>query len=127
MARICHIVALFCLLIGSIASAHAAVPTSLAVLEFAQVESHEATSCQKLTAPSPLHKQCNGTGWQVSPAARSGPGKGDAVAVVPTGRSLFDAYTTPLVRREVLPDQHSAKRRRAHFWQIYAMSGRLRN
>jgi hypothetical protein len=109
------------------ASAQATNTIRLSSFDVVKIEAPNVASCQKLTAPTPIHKQCNGTAGQVHPAARSGSGKDDKVSFSETRHPLPLTLKPVSLRKAAYIDLALAKRRRAPFWQIFAISGRLRN
>lgn len=127
MVRIGHILGVLLWLLATAASGHA--ENSVAAFSFdpVQAKTHVA-SCQKLTMPQPMHKQCHGKGGQSSTAARSNSNEGDDKVV------LSDTPYFLLARQSLLeiviltvPTRPMARRARAPFWQTFSFSPRLRN
>lgn len=147
MARAGYIISFICWLLVSLAPAYAAGPLGLPSVELSQLTTATITadkitaaefdadqaevanvdSCQKLSALLPAKEQCSGVAGQSAATARSRSGKDKSPLPVKAGtiRPLasigFPAEISPL------SDLRHAKRRRAHFWQVYAASMRLRN
>ena len=122
MARICHILATLAWLLTTVAAAYAAPAVLAPTVDRTTIE-----ACQKLTALPPVPKQCNGAHGQSSSVARSGSGRPDDVALSTT-RHAVQTQRQPMVLRRVAARHVTlAKRRRAPFWRVFALAGRLRN
>lgn len=127
MARFCHILAALAWLLTTVATAYAA-PAGLApTVDRTTIDASVIDACQKLTALPPVPKQCNGAHGQSSSVARSGSGRPDDVALSAT-RHAVQTHRQPMVLRRVAARHVTlAKRRRAPFWRVFAVAGRLRN
>jgi hypothetical protein len=127
MVQICRILGVLCWLMATVASAHAVNSTQLPTYDLTQLDAPHVTSCQKLTARTPVHKQCNGAGGHSNPTARSGAGKDNDVSFSEAPHSLPTPIEPLLLSQASEKRLAIAKGRRAHFWQMFAISGRLRN
>ncbi|MFT5507725.1 MAG: hypothetical protein ACI89J_000793 [Hyphomicrobiaceae bacterium] len=127
MARPSYILGIICWLLVSLAPAFSASAVGLPAIELSQVEIGKIDSCHQLTATLPVKQQCSGAAGQATATARSRSSKDDKFLVARIGAVLSLAPIGVQARLAPRPNLRFAKRRRAHFWQIYAASRRLRN
>lgn len=128
MARLSYIIAALCWLLVSTAPGFAAGPSALAGLDVAIDASVKAEACHKLTATVPAEHQCNGLPAQATATTRSRTDAKHKIAAVRTQPTRPDPAPTFVLRAaRPAPSPPAYRQRRAHFWQMFPISMRLRN
>ena len=106
----------------------AAIESPVAATSSSNAYTSPISSCHKLTAPLPIHRQCDGVCSHGSVASRWRPHTLDDLKAAPSCEGISTELRPQrkvTTRNETAPNWFTS--RRAPFWQVFASAPRMRN